>query len=412
VEKKPERFVDEEINLIDYLIIVLKRKWLIVGGTFGFACLIGVLVFLMPNKYVSESRFLPPQQGNSSATAAMLSQLGQGASEIAGSLLGMKIPGDMYVGLLNSRTIIDKIIDRFDLMKRYEPDRFFILRLFRYRRDDARKKLRDDVMTAAADEKSGIVSISILDQDPKVAAEMTNAFVDELKVMCKGLAITEAAQRRLFFEDQLKDTKANLVKAENEMRGFQEKTGVLQVEAQSQAVIQGIAAVSAQIAAKEVEIKVMKTYSSPSNPDLQRAEESLRSLKVELAKLETKGGSGHDPLMPTGRMPSVEGENVRKLRDLKFNETLYELLIKQYEAAKMDEARDAVVIQVVDRAVPSEKPAKPKRILLILVAIFVGFFLSIFATFGFEMKERASKNPDNTERMEMLRKYAHLRSRK
>jgi uncharacterized protein involved in exopolysaccharide biosynthesis len=240
---------------------------------------------------------------------------------------------------------------------------------------------------------------------------MANAFVEELKTMCKGLAITEAAQRRVFYEEQLKDTKESLARAESEMQSFQEKTGVLEVEAQSQAVIQGIAAVSAQIAAKEVEIKVMKTYSMASNPDLQRAEESLRSLKAELAKLEAKGGSGHDPLMPTGRMPSVGVEYVRKLRELKFNEALYELLIKQYEAAKMDEARDAVVIQVVDKAIPPEKSEKPKRILIIPLSVFGGFFMWVFAAFVLEMKEKVSKNPENKERMELLHEYARWRNK-
>jgi len=200
-----------------------------------------------------------------------------------------------------------------------------------------------------------------------------------------------------------------LVKAEEEMQGFQEKTGALQVDAQTKAVIEGIAMLRAQIAAKEVQLKVMRTYATAQNPDFQRAEDELNGLKAELGKLEAKGGSGHDTIIPTGRMPEVGTEYVRKLRDLKFYEDLYELLTKQYEAAKLDEARDAAVIQVIDKAIPPEKIAKPKRILMILIATFTGFFLSIFVAFLAEYKERASKDPENRERFETLKRYATFR---
>ena len=408
MEQKPERQADDEINLLDYLIILLKRKWLILGGTISFVLVVGIVVFIMPNEYAAESRFLPPQQSSSSLAAAMLGQVGAGISGLAGSLLGVSTTGDLYVGLLSSRTVLDKIIDRFDLMKRYRTWKNWI---FPFYREDCRKKLTGDVLTAAADANSGIVSVTIYEKDPKIAAEMANAFVEEMKNLSKGMAISEAAQRRLFYEEQLKDSKEALSRAEEDMRGFQEKTGVLQVDDQAKAVIEGIAIASAQIAAKEVEIKVMKAFSTAQNPDLQKAEESLRGLRTELAKLELKGGTGHEPLMPTGRMPSVGVEYVRKLRDVKFNETLYENLIKMYELAKMDEARDAAVIQVVDKAVVPEKKAKPKRVLIIVLAAFVGFFLAVFAAFILEFKEKASTYPGNSERLELLRRYARLRNR-
>lgn len=408
MEQKPERQADDEINLLDYLIILLKRKWLILGGTISFVLVVGIVVFIMPNEYAAESRFLPPQQSSSSLAAAMLGQVGAGISGLAGSLLGVSTTGDLYVGLLSSRTVLDKIIDRFDLMKRYRTWKNWI---FPFYREDCRKKLTEDVLTAAADANSGIVSVTIYEKDPKIAAEMANAFVEEMKNLSKGMAISEAAQRRLFYEEQLKDSKEALSRAEEDMRGFQEKTGVLQVDDQAKAVIEGIAIASAQIAAKEVEIKVMKAFSTAQNPDLQKAEESLRGLRTELAKLELKGGTGHEPLMPTGRMPSVGVEYVRKLRDVKFNETLYENLIKMYELAKMDEARDAAVIQVVDKAVVPEKKAKPKRVLIIVLAAFVGFFLAVFAAFILEFKEKASTYPGNSERLELLRRYARLRNR-
>ncbi len=389
--------VEDEINLLDYLIVLLKRKKLIISITLGAAAIAAIIVFIMTPIYRAETRILPPQTGSSSIALSILTQM-SGAQGITESL-GLKTPGDLYVGMLESRTVADRIIDRFNLMELYKADY----------REDARKKLLEDVLGAETDKDSGIITISVDDKDPKRSAGMANAFVEELKNLTKGLAVTEASQRRLFFEEQLKDTKMALVKAEEQMQVFQEKTGALQVDAQTKAVIEGIANLSAQIASKEVQLRVMRTYATAQNPDLQRVEDELKGLKAELGKLEAKGGSGHDPIISTGRMPEVGTEYARKLRDLKFYEDLYELLIKQYEAAKLDEAKDAAVIQVIDKAIPPEKIAKPKRILIILIATFTGFFLSIFVAFFAEYKERASKDPENKERFETLKRYAAFR---
>ncbi len=168
-----------------------------------------------------------------------------------------------------------------------------------------REKLINNVLSVRDDKKSGIITINIEDKDPKRAAEMANAFVEELQKLNTGLAITQASQRRLYFEEQLQAAKASLTQAEENVKGFQEKTGTLHIESQAKAVLEGIGMIRAQIAAKEVELKVMKTYSTPQNPDLKRVEETLRGLRAELAKMEGKGGKGHDPLMPTGRMAQL-----------------------------------------------------------------------------------------------------------
>ncbi len=389
---------DDEINLLDYLIVLLKRKRLIIGITLGAAIITAIISLIIPPIYRAETTILPPQQSSSSLAMAMLSEMG-GISEIAGGALGLKSPSDLYIGILKSRTIADRIIDRFDLMKLYKAEY----------REDARKKLVDDVFQATSDKKSGIITISVEDKDPERAAQIANAFVEELKNLTKGLAITEAAQRRLFFEEQLKETREALIKSEEAMKGFQEKTGALVVDEQAKAIIESIANLRAQIAAKEVELKVMRTYSTPNNPDLQKAEEALRAMKIELSKLEAKEGQNPDPLIPTGRMPAVGTEYIRKLRDLKFNETLYELLTKQYELARLDEARDAVLIQVIDEAIPPDKRAKPKRTLMVMIAALTGLFFGVFVAFFMEYKERSSTIPENKERLETLKRYLNFR---
>jgi capsule polysaccharide export protein KpsE/RkpR len=216
---------------------------------------------------------------------------------------------------------------------------------------------------------------------------MANAFVEEMIGVSRGLALTEAAQRRLFFEEQLKDVKLALARAEEEIKGFQEKTGAFKVDDQARTVIQGIGSLRAQIAAREVQYKVAQTFATPQNPDLQRIEEELRGLKAELNKMEQRGGNSPDPLMPTGRMPSVGMEYLRKLRDVKYNEILYELLAKQYEMAKLDEARDAAVIQVIDKAVQPERKVKPKMAVIIALSTVSGFIFSILAVFFVERRK-------------------------
>jgi uncharacterized protein involved in exopolysaccharide biosynthesis len=290
------------------------------------------------------------------------------------------------------------MIDRFNLMSLYKA-KF---------RAVARESLSDN-LKVTDDKKSSIITIGVEDKDPRRAADMANAFVEELRSLTKGLAVSEASQRRLFFEEQLGDAKTGLVRSEEAMRGFQEKTGALQIEEQARAVIEGMAQLRAQVAAKEVELRVMRTYSTVSNPDVKKAEAAINGMKAELSKLEKRKGDGPDPLMPTGRMPEVGTEYIRKLRDLKFNEALYELLLKQYEAAKLDEAKDATVIQVIDKATPPEQRIKPKRGQMVMIAGVVGLFLSIFAAFFLEYMEKSSLNPENRERLNALKGYINVK---
>lgn len=389
-----ETFRDDEINLLDLLLVIAKRKRLIIKMTFGVAIITAIISLILTPIYRAETRILPPQVSGGGLASQLISQMA-GGLDISG--LGGKTPADLYVGMLASQTISDKIIERFNIMQ--EEDIEYKV--------DARKHLKK-IADFNIDKKSGIITISVEDKDPKKAAEMANAFVEELKNLNKGLAITEASQRRLYYEEQLKDTKEALIKAENEMKSFQEKTGALQIDEQAKAIISGIADLKAKIAAKEVELKVLKSFTTPQNPDYQKAEEALKALRLELKRLESSEKRGHDPLMPTGNIPSVGLDYIRKLREVKFNETLYELLLKQYELAKLDEARDAVLVQVIDKAIPPDKRYKPKRTLMVIVSAFSALFLSVFLCFILEFYENLQKDEENKKRIDELRKYLNF----
>ena len=354
---------DDEIDLTE-LFRALSRRWrLILGITAASAVVAVVYSLLLPVYYKAETRILPPQDKGSNLASQLLGQAG-GLIGIAG---GVKSQGELFVAMTKTRTVLDRMVDRFDLMK---------LNKEKYRQD-ARKELLE-LLTVQEDRKSGIISLTVEDRDPKRAADMANAFVEELKSLAGGLAISEAGQRRMFFEEQIRHTKESLSRAEEEVKGFQQRTGAFQIDAQSKAIIEGIANLRARIAAKEVEAKVLRSFATAQNPDLQRIEEEVRALRVESEKIESGKERGYDPLMSSERVPATNMEYLRKLRQLKYNETLYELLVKQFELAKLDEARDATVIQVIDRAIPPERKSRPKRALIVLLATVTMLFLSVF----------------------------------
>ena len=356
---------EDEIDLAKLFRALSRHARLIFGITAACAVVAAGISLLLPNYYKAEARILPPQEKGGNLAAQLLGQGGAGLIGLAGGA-GVKSQGELFVEIMKSRTVLDRIVDRFDLLKLYNV---------RYRQD-ARKRLLGS-LTAKEERKSGIILLTVEDRDPKRAADMANAFVEELRSLKGGLAISEAGQRRLFFEEQIRQTKESLTLAEEEIKSFQQRTGVFQIDAQARAIIEGIGRLRAMIAAKEVEATVLRSFATSQNPDLQRVEEEIRALRSELEKVETSKGHGFDPLMPSGRVPEMGAEYLRKLRKLKYNETLYELLSKQYELAKLDEARDAVVIQVIDRAVPPERKSRPERAMIVIVSAFLAFLFSL-----------------------------------
>ena len=389
--------VEDEINLLDLLIVLAKRKGLIIGITFGAALIMAIVSLTMTPIYKAETKILLPQQGSSSMASQVLGQLG-GFAGLAGGSLG-KTSNDLYIALLKSRPILDNMIDRLKLMEFYKVKS----------REDARSALRGTLKTQD-DKKSGIVSIGIEGKDPKMAADIANAFVEELRDYNKRLALTETSQKRLFFEEQLKDVKEGLIKSEEAMKTFQEKTGVIRIDEQAAAVMEGIAKLRALIAQREIQIRVMKTYATSHNPDIQRTEEELKGLREQVSKLEKTDGSGNpDVILSTDRMPSIGTAYIRKLREFKYNEALYEILLKQYELARLDEAKDAPIIQVIEKAIPPEKRIKPKRSQMVMIAMVAGFFISVLAAFLMEFIEKSSADPKTREGLERLKRLSGLK---
>jgi len=386
---------EEEVSLLELLLVVARRRRLIVRLTVGLTLVSIVVSLLLPNEYTATTSILPPQQGGSSAGAALMAQfsgLGSMAS-LAGGALGLKNPNDLQVALLKSETVEDAMIDHFHLMNLYHARR----------RSEARKKL-EKVVEIENGLKDGLIRISVTDRDPQRAAELANGYVSEFKKFTSTLAVTEASQRRLFFEQQLSQAKDNLASAEEDLKRTEQKTGVLQLDSQDRALIEAVAQVRAQIAAKEVQIRAMQSFASGENPDLAMAEQELQGLKAEEAKMgATPSGASNAPLVPKGVMQESGLEYVRKLRDVKYSETIFDLLARQYEAAKVDEARQGAVAQVVDPAVVPDHHSSPKRALIVLGAVFLGTFLGVLWSFAAEAFAKIARNPEEQPRLLALR---------
>ena len=303
--------------------------------------------------------------------------------------------------MLTSRTIEDNLINRFDLRKVYRAKTY----------QDARKKL--DKRSEILDTKEGLISVSVTDNDPKRAAEIANAYVEELYNLNQNLAITEASQRRLFYERQIKAEQKELSAAELALKQAQEKSGLLQPDAQGRAIIASIADLRAQVASHEVQLQTMRSYATPNNPDLKRAETELAGLRGQLAKLERSdaaAGNG-DIAIPARQMPEAELEYLRRAREVKYHEALYDFLGKQLEAARIDEGQNAVLVQVVDRAVEPEKKSGPKRMLIVLVSTITAFLLACVGVLVAELLRRKQQDPHEAARLGLLRHALKFSSR-
>ncbi len=382
------------MSLIEVLTQLAYGKVLILKVT-GAAVLLGLIVaFVLPVRYTATTRIMPPQQTQSTAAMLMNQLTGLGGSSLAamaGSGLGLKNPNDIYIGLLTSRPIADVIIQKFGLQKEYRAKDMTA----------ARKKLTG--YTEVTSEKSGFIAISVTDKDKKRVAEMANTYTDELRTLTKTLALTEASQRRLFYEDQLKQSKEALLAAALAFQQVQQQKGLIQLDAQAKAMIEGLATIRAQVAAKRVEVQALRSYSTEQNPEVQLAEKELASLQSEETQLEQANHGSGIAGLGLGNVPSAGLEYLRAQHELVFQQALYDMLMKQYEAAKLDESKDAAVIQVVEPAIEPDRKSSPKRALIIVLFTFAGIFTGCLLVLLRGWKKIVQSDPDAAMQLERLK---------
>ena len=354
------------ISLVDLLTWVGEGKRSIAGVTIAAALLSLVFAMLLPLQFTARTTLLPPASQQSGGASAALAALGALGGLTGG--LGAKTPDELFVALLKSDSVIRALDARFDLKTRYELKTF----------EELRKSLPDRVRVAS-DRKSGVISVEVDDKEPKFAAELANAHADEIKKLLGRLAVSEAQLRRVFFEQQLKETKDNLIKAELSLRAVQEKSGVIVLDKQAEALITSVAQLRAMIAEREVQLKVLRTSATGENPDVLRLNSELAAMRVELSRMESSRASpsGSAVDIPVGRIPEAAIAYVRARRELKLQETLLESMVRQFEIAKLDEAKEGPVLQQVDVALPPDRKSKPARALIVLACTMFGLLASL-----------------------------------
>jgi tyrosine-protein kinase Etk/Wzc len=354
----------DQADLSHILLQLAYRKGLIAGVT-SIAGIAGVaLCFVLPVQYTATTKVMPPQQTQSTASMVMNQLTSSGAGSLAamaGSGLGLKSPNDIYIGLLNSRPVADAIVHKFDLAKEYRAAN----------KTDAIKKLAAN--TSVSTEKSGFIAISVTDRDRQRAAAMANAYTDELRAVTKTLAVGEASERRLFYEEQLTHSKETLVAAALAFQKVQQQKGLVQLDAQAKAMIEGLATLRSQVAAKQVEVQALRSYSTEHNPSVQLAENELFALRAEEVRMEQRNQAPGIAGLGFENVASAGQEYLRTEHELQYQQGLYDMLMRQYDAARLDESKEAAVIQNVEAAIPPDERSSPHRTSIVLTFIILGF---------------------------------------
>lgn len=385
-----------KISILDILIVFAKRKTLVLGLPLTAAVLAAVFSMFMQDIYTATTKILAPRQ-NQSATAGVLAQLGGLGGATTAGALGISGPNDLYIAMLKSRRVADGLIKRFDLNALYHQKL----------QADTRAILAS--MTQIKSEKDGTITVEVAGTDRKFVAVLANAYVDELYKLTSVLAVTDASQRRLFFERQVAQAKDNLAKSEVAAKSALANGGLVQVEGQGRAMLEATVRLRGQITAKEVQIGSMRTFAAAQNPQLLADEQELEVMKRQLAKLE---GAGDGKAGRRGIPNDAHGiDTLNLLRDVKYYESMYEMLSKQYELAKLDEAKDSALIQVLDEAIEPDFKSKPNRKVIVLLAGLAALLMAILLTVFLEAMAKVRADPQQVERLQVLRRYLFWRSR-
>jgi len=375
---------ENEISLVLLWTILSRRKRTIFWGV-AIATLIAVpAVFLIPVEYRAEAVILTPQPAQSSLSMmATATGLGLGAGLPGLSFLsgfGARNPTDLNVAILESRTIADDLIKDFNLRTVYDYEDM----------RETRKELARN--TTIESGKDSLIHIRVDDRNPSRAAALANAYVAELTKQNSRLSSTEAAQRRSFYEGELAKEKDALADAEIQLKNIEQTTGLIAPAGQAEALIRSATQLRAAIIEREAKMEAMKTYAAADNPQLQILQREVQVLRGELAKLDGNNRRTGITDVSTGRLPEATLQYLRKFRDVKYHETLFEILAKQYEAARLDDAKASPPVQVVDRAIVPEKKAWPPRaILIVSTALLSGFLCCCWILSAYHWRRNSAR---------------------
>ena len=385
---------EPDINLLDLLIALGQEKWTLIVVTF-LAALTGVVVSLTtPATYISRTSIMPSQQ--SGGGGGGLGALGglSGLAGLSGIASSIKSSDEMYIALMRSYSVQSSIIEQFKLKERYGSQNI----------EEARQALTNNV-AIVADKKSGILLIDVYDKDPEFAAHLANAQVKELNVILSRLAVTEAQQRRAYYEQQIVKTQTKIPQLELEFKDAQKSSGLEVASLLSEA-----GTLPGQIAAKELQLQVLSRFAAGQNPDLKRLAVEISALRAQMARYELSktyyktSDSSKTVQVAESRKINFVQKATQAYNTLKIQEALLDGYVKQLELAKVDEAKEGPAVQVVDEGIAPEVRAKPERKKLVIAYTVTGLIIAFVLAFLRALLRHIRSTPEGLQRWSQLKR--------
>lgn len=383
----------DEIDLLQYFFILVKyRKMILFIVLTAFAISIGYALF-KGDIYTATASILPPRDSGGMSSAALIPQ----SIGLPSNLLNIQTPSDLYEGMLRSRSVADRIIDKFELKERYGKKNM----------EETYKELamRTNFQVSS---QIQIISISVDDEDPVISADLANAYLDALDEVNRKVNVGASHNKRVFLEKRLKSVNSSLNEAESNLRAFQEKYGILSISDQSRSAIEGASKIKAEIITSEAELSMLKRFGTNKQKDVAMLNSKIEELQKQLAKIESGDSSDDSLYIPFNEMPAIGMELAKLTRDVNVQEELFKLITNQYELAKIEEAKDVKTIQVLDRAIPPDKKSGPRKVLIIVISLFVSLTVAVVMALFMGYMDRI-KNDEYERYQQVVKSFSFLK---
>lgn len=388
-QSEDDVFEDEDaISFLDLLLVFARHKKKILLVPFLVGCAVAGYSLSIPETFTASTTFIPSDRKQSSAMSAL--------NQLSPSAHLMRSDSEVLLTIVKSRRIQDRIIESLQLQKGNNN---------KLSMREARELL-SGATTISIGRKDRVIKILVQNESPQKAAEIANEYVSQLEKLSKELALSEASQRRAFLEKQLAYAFTKLQAAENAMTASQRKYGLIPFAPHGQAILWSIEALQAQIAAKEVELGAVRLFATDENPEVRKILATIQAMQKQLTNMQhanPKAQQSSSSIMSTDQVPEAGMEYLRRTRDLKYAETTHQLISQQYQMAKVDEAQDAPILQVLDTAIPPERRSSPKRTQMVLVSLVASAFLMCLIAFMLEAKRQAQEDPEQAEKIADLK---------
>ena len=386
---------EDKINLLNYLMVLVKYRRFLFLNTILVCVIVGLISFLLPSWYTAHTTMLPPES-ETSFLGLSSSLLGGFAPPGEMSLPLMATPSDVIAVILRSRSVAEKIVEKTDLMEVYNTQS----------KEETINELASHTRVEVSGE--GLISLDFEDKDRERAALVANLYIEELDRINRMANTSKARNTKLFIQKRMEKTNKDLIKAEEDLRKFQEEHKTISLDEQMKTAIQTAANLKAEMVLNEIEVNVLSQNLSPSHPKIQNLQNKISQIRKQLEKLEfgnQDSSSEKNQVLdvPFSEVPKLGLELARLTRDLKIQEAIFELLSSQYEQAKIQEAKDTPTIQILDRAIPPEKRSRPKRAMMVIFAGIASLFVGMIFVFVLEYLETTRKrNPDEFTKIEKV----------